>query len=104
MREPLRIRVIIEEGRFGNVLAESVGYLAPDINEVMMPLKMSDGPFPIFDTPLATVQRVTAMREFTVKSLAPEVAKVLIEAMRAKDTVNGYTKAERDEFDKKPGA
>lgn len=103
MREDLRIRVIIE-GRFGEVLAQAVGQLAPEMAGVMTPLKMSDGAFPLFDTPPATVLCVKKMREYTVASLAPKVAKVLIEAMRAKDTVNGYTKAERDEFDKKPGA
>jgi hypothetical protein len=103
MRAPLRIRVIIEEGRFGNVFAEAAVDLSPDMNEVMTPLKMSDGPFPFFDTPMATVHRVRDMREYTVDRLAPEVAKVLIKAMRSKDTMNGYTIAEQEEF-KKGGA
>lgn len=102
MHEELRIRVIIE-GRFGEEIAMAIAPLSLDMAEVLTPLKVSDGPFPFFDTPAPVIQRVKAMRNFTVARLAPEVAKVLIEAMGAKDTVNGYTKAEMRELSDKRG-
>jgi hypothetical protein len=103
MREPLRIRVIIEGGRFGEVIADVASMLSPEMDEVMTPLKLSDGAPSFFDTPQSTIQRVMAMRSFSAQNLAPEVAKVLIEAMRSRDTINGYTKAERDEINGKGG-
>lgn len=99
MFQNLKIRVIIE-GQYGEMIAEAAVQLSPDMGGVMTPLKLSDGPFPIFDTPTHVVEHVTKLREYTVEKLAPDVAKVLIEAMRSKDTFNGYTEAERDEFNK----
>ncbi len=100
MREDLRIRVIIE-GQFGEVLATAIAPLSSDLGEVVKSLKTSDGPCPFFDTPMETVHRVREMRNYTVQNLSPKIADVLIEAMRAKDTVNGYTKAGLEEFNRR---
>jgi hypothetical protein len=88
-----KIRVIIED-RWGGVVAEAVAPMDKFLQETIQPLKLSDGPYALFDTPPETVQRVRADRETTAKILTPKITKVLLDAMSAKDLFNGYKKDE----------
>ncbi len=70
--------------------------------EVLSPIKLSDGPFALFDTPQAVVRRVRYTREHFIKRITPDLVKALADLFSAKDTFNGYTKQEREQFAAQP--
>jgi hypothetical protein len=67
-------------------------------NELCEPLKVSDGPFCMFDTPQRILRRVLYTREKFIERITPELVKVLGDVFASKDTINGYTHAETREF------
>lgn len=64
-------------------------------DEICRPLRTSDTPFAIFDTPDSVVHKVRRLRDNAAKDLARDITNALIKAFQARDTHNGYTAAER---------
>lgn len=93
-RDNWTIKVIVEDG-FGGKVAEAWVPIDQLKGEVFQMIKLSDSPMPFFDTPPAAVQRVMGLRDNLATYLAPQITKVLMEAMGANDTFNGYNKAEQ---------
>lgn len=95
MSHDYKILVTIQ-GRYGQIIAEAIAPLNRFLaDEILHPLKVSDGAIPWLDTPPPVLRRVKASRENCAKILTPAISRVLLDAMEAKDLFNGYTKEER---------
>ncbi len=92
------IRVTIEEQHSGRKVAEARVIMTDTMQDLMEPLKQSYGAFPVFNTPNEILNRTKRSRDCYAKQMGPKITAVLLEALSANDTFNGYTKEQNKQF------